>query len=247
MSDAVPHTSIPCVTAEQMRTIARRAVEEYGGHARPMMGHAGWHCAQLARERFLEGDVRGRTVLVVSGSGWNGGGGCAAARHLHNWGASVWVATAAPPQAHDDGAAQQVEQLRRMDVPVEQVAPTEDLPAGADLLIDALVGAGPDGMGDEERADRIHQIIWQGAPVLSLDVPSGLDATTGLPSQNTVHADATLALALPKCGLNAPAARSAVGDLFLADIGIPPALYEDLNLKGEVEGLFAEQDRIRLR
>ena len=247
MPDAAPRTSIPCVTAKQMRAITRRAVEEYGGHERQMREHAGWHCAQLARGQFLDGDVRDRTVLVVSGPGRNGRDGLAAARHLHNWGASVWVATTAPPRAHDDGAARQIEQLRRMDVPVEPVGATADLPAGADLLIDALVGTGPDGMDDEERADRIHQIIWQGAPVLSLDVPSGLDATTGVPSQNTVHADATLTLALPKCGLDAPAARSAVGDLFLADIGIPPALYEALDLNGTVDGLFSAQDRIRIR
>lgn len=221
MREAAPRTSIPCVTADQVQALYRRAVEEYGGHALQMAEHAGRHLAQVAREQFLDGDGRGHAVLVVGGPGRNGSYGFAAARHLHNWGASVWVATTAPPHRHDDGPARQLEQLRRMDVPIEPVVPTDELP-GADLVIDALVGPGPDGLGDDERADRIHQIIWQSAPVLSLEVPSGLDATTGVPSQKTVHADATLALALPTCGLDAPAARSAVGDLFLADIGIPP-------------------------
>jgi len=86
-----------------------------------------------------------------------------------------------------------------------------------------------------------------GAPTLSLDVPSGLDATTGVPSETTVHADATLTLALPKCGLDAPAAESAVGDLYLGDIGIPPSLYAHADVAGDVTGLFAQQDLIRLR
>jgi NAD(P)H-hydrate epimerase len=136
--------------------------------------------------------------------------------------------------------------LRRLDCPVAPAAPDDDLPA-ADLLLDALVGYGLDGPPDEDLAALIHRAIWHGAPALSLDVPSGLDATTGVPSQTTVHAEATLTLALPKCGLDAPAAQSAVGDLYLADIGIPPSLYDALDLRDDVTGLFGERDLLRLR
>ena len=229
-----------------MRTVDRIATNDYGVSLLQMMENAGRHFAHLARERFLDGDVRGGSVLVVCGRGGNGGGGLAAARRLSNWGADVWVSTLTAPADYTGVPARQLTMLRRMEVPVERLAPSDDLPDG-DLMIDALVGYGLEGEPRDELAAFIRQVIWHGVPTLSLDVPSGLDATTGVPSDTTVHADATLTLALPKCGLEAPVAASAVGDLYLADIGIPPTAYEGLNLKGEIEALFAEQDRLRLR
>jgi NAD(P)H-hydrate epimerase len=133
-----------------------------------------------------------------------------------------------------------------MGVPITQMDADGDLPE-ADLLLDALMGYGLDGDLRDDMAGRIHQVIWHGAPALSLDVPSGLNATTGVPSDQTVHAEATLTLALPKCGLDAPAAQSAVGDLYLADIGIPPSLYDHLDVSGDVRSLFSRQDIIQLR
>ena len=229
-----------------MRTVDRIATNDYGVSLLQMMENAGRHLAHLAREQFLDGDVRRRSVLVVCGRGGNGGGGLAAARCLACWGADVWVSTLTAPADYTGVPARQLTMLRRMEVPVERIAPSDDLPDG-DLMIDALVGYGLEGEPRDELAAFIRQIIWHGVPTLSLDVPSGLDATTGVPSDTTVHADATLTLALPKCGLEAPVAASAVGDLYLADIGIPPTVYEGLNLKGEIEALFAEQDRLRLR
>jgi len=238
--------SVPCVTAEQMREVDRVATEEYGLRLLQMMETAGRHLAHLARERFLDGTAQGRTVLVLCGTGGNGGGGLVAARRLHGWGASVTVGTTKPPDAYRGGPAHQMSLLQELDLPLAQVDLEADLPE-ADLLLDALIGYGLDGPPRGDVADLIHRVIWHDAPALSLDVPSGLDATTGVPSQTTVHADATLTLALPKCGLDAPAAQSAVGDLYLADVGIPPSLYDQLDLSGDATGLFAEQDLLQLR
>lgn len=235
---------VPCVTADQMRTIDRIATEEYGLHRLQMMEHAGRHLAHLARERFLDEGPGEATVLVVCGTGGNGGG-LVAARRLHGWGASVRVGTSKPPDAYTGVPAHQLTLLHRLDVPITD-ADAGDLP-DADLILDALIGYGLNGPLRDEMADRIYEVIWHGAPALSLDVPSGLDATTGVPSETTVHADATLTLALPKCGLDAPAAASAVGDLYLGDIGVPPSLYEQIDVAGDVTGLFAQQDLIRLR
>ena len=244
--DASPRRlSVPCVTADQMREVDRVATEEYRLHLLQMMENAGRHFAHLA-QTVLDGPLREQTVLVLCGRGGNGGGGLVAARRLAGWGAAVRVAAAAPPDDYAGVPAHQLALLRRMDCPVEEADPDEALPE-ADLLLDALVGYGLDGELEGEMADLVQQVIWHEAPALSLDVPSGLDATTGVPSQTTVHAEATLTLALPKCGLDAPAARSAVGDLYLADIGIPPSLYDELDLSGDLTGLFAEQDLLRLR
>jgi NAD(P)H-hydrate epimerase len=183
---------------------------------------------------------------VLCGTGGNGSGGLVAARRLQSWGTSVTAATAKPTDAYDGVPAYQLALARRFGVSVAPADPEADLP-DADLLLDALVGYGLDGAPRDRMADLIHQIIWHGAPAVSLDVPSGLDATTGVPSEQTVHAEATLTLALPKCGLEAPAAQSAVGDLYLGDLGIPPSLYDRFDLSGDVSGLFAEDDLLRLR
>jgi NAD(P)H-hydrate epimerase len=75
-------------------------------------------------------------------------------------------------------------------------------------------------------------------------VPSGLNATTGKAGRACIRASATLALALPKAGLLALEARPYVGDLYLADISIPPALYQQIGLR--VSPLFFEDSIIKL-
>lgn len=93
-------------------------------------------------------------------------------------------------------------------------------------------------------------ICWannQEAPVLALDVPSGLDTATGAPFDTAIRASATLTLALPKEGLRAPGPEPYVGELYLADIGVPPSLYGRPGLGIEVDPLFAESDILRLR
>ena len=96
---------------------------------------------------------------------------------------------------------------------------------GADLILDALVGYSLRGAPREPVAGFIRAA--NAAPVfrLSLDLPSGLDSDSGLPSEPTVRAQATLTLAWPKAGLLARPARPFVGDLYVADISVPEAVY----------------------
>ncbi len=84
------------------------------------------------------------------------------------------------------------------------------------------------------------------APVLSLDVPSGIDATTGIARRPAIKAAATMTLALPKEGLRREGARDLVGELYLADIGVPPRLYSGPPLNLDVGPLFATQQIIRI-
>ncbi len=81
--------------------------------------------------------------------------------------------------------------------------------------------------------------------VLSLDVPSGLDSTDGSWNKPGIKADATMTLALPKNGLLSPAAHQFVGDLYLADIGVPPSLYQHLGLPSLP--LFSKETVISLK
>ena len=86
-----PDPELPFITTDQMREVDRAIVEDYGVLLIQMMENAGRNLAHLARRRFLDGDCRGRHVVVLVGSGGNGGGGLVCARHLHNWGSTVSV------------------------------------------------------------------------------------------------------------------------------------------------------------
>ncbi len=91
MSGTVNDVIVPFITTDQMREVDRAMIEDFGISLVQMMENAGRNLAQLARQRFLDGDPRGRRVVVLAGTGGNGGGGLVCARRLHNWGAEVEV------------------------------------------------------------------------------------------------------------------------------------------------------------
>jgi NAD(P)H-hydrate epimerase len=113
--------------------------------------------------------------------------------------------------------------------------------------VDGVIGYSLKGSPEGPAADLIHWANGQDAPVLSLDVPSGVDAETGVALDPAIRASATLTLALPKEGLRAPDAERYVGELYLADIGVPPSLYSRPPLGLSVGPIFAESDLLRLR
>ena len=86
----------------------------------------------------------------------------------------------------------------------------------------------------------------QHAPILALDVPSGIDTTSGTAFDPAIRATATMTLALPKSGLRAQGVEAYVGELYLADISVPPSLYAEPALALEVGPLFAESEILRL-
>lgn len=241
-------TDPPYLTREQMVEVDRAMIEDLHIDLVQMMENAGRHLAHLARSRFLGGDPRGKRVVALAGPGGNGGGALVAARRLHGWGAWVEVVLARPEEL---GAvpARQVDILERMGVPVtraEEAGPMEDLDGG-DLILDGLIGYSLAGAPRGTVANLIRWANLQAAPILALDTPSGIDATTGTVFSPAIEATATLALALPKAGLKAPGARRWVGELFLADIGVPPSVYAAPSLALEVAPLFAREEILRLR
>jgi NAD(P)H-hydrate epimerase len=218
---AVAGAAVPWLSVTQMREVDRLMIEEFAISLEQMMENAGRNVAVLARH-LLVGDTRGRRVLVLAGTGGNGGGGLAAARHLLVAGADVGVLLAAPPERLAPVTRGQYEILLRLGVPMNAD------PATADLLVDALLGYGQQGRPSGETARLIGKAA--GAPVLALDVPSGLELETGRLHDPHVRASATLTLALPKEGLRGGDAADAVGDLYLADISVPGAVYERLGV-----------------
>jgi NAD(P)H-hydrate epimerase len=220
---------VPALTADQMREVDRVMVEDLHIELVQMMENAGRNLADLALSRFAP-----RSVSVLAGPGGNGGGGLVAARHLANRGCQVRVVFAdpgrlAPVPAH------QADILARMAVTVASKPPPSD------LHIDALVGYSLQGDPTGPTAELIEWANAQPVPILSLDTPSGLDVTTGAPAAPTVAATATLTLALPKVGLLGAAE---VGELYLADISVPPSVYARLGITPPA--LFRDAAVVRL-
>ncbi|HQW52102.1 MAG TPA: NAD(P)H-hydrate epimerase, partial [Tepidiformaceae bacterium] len=121
----------------------------------------------------------------------------------------------------------------------------EEQLAEADLVIDALVGYGLEGPPMGIASAVTHLALQARRPVLAIDMPTGVNATTGEVSHPSVRAVTTLMLDLPKKGALEPGARSHVGELFLADLGIPLGLHERLGIRSAA--VFDEGPIVRLR
>jgi NAD(P)H-hydrate epimerase len=211
---------VPAVTELQMREVDRIAVEEFGLGILQMMENAGRNLALNAIEM-----LGGRTgeVTVLAGAGGNGGGGLCCARHLHNRGFKVWLVLDRDPLALRGAALDQFRILRSAGLGPADLGQAEDLICDSLLVVDALIGYSLQGAPQGRATELIALCNAHAKRVLSLDVPSGLDATTGSTPGAVVRPHRTLTLALPKTGLDAIA-----GDLYLADIGIPPEVYHQL-------------------
>lgn len=234
--------SLPSLSTDQMREVDRLMIEAYHIELLQMMENAGRNLALLAKQ-MLDGDVADRPVVVLAGRGNNGGGGLVAARHLLNWGAWVQLLLTHRPEEYQGVPAHQLSILQAMDAPLAWAEEGWELPP-ADLIIDAVIGYGLQRDPTGSAANLIALANSSVAPILSLDTPSGLDTATGHLYSPHIVAAATMTLALPKAGLLTNEARPAVGHLYLADISVPPALYERMGL--DVLPIFAEDPILAL-
>jgi NAD(P)H-hydrate epimerase len=227
---------VPAVTAEQMREVDRIAVEEFGLGILQMMENAGRNLAGNVLD-MLDG-ARGE-VTVLAGSGGNGGGGICCARHLHNRGFKVRVVLSKETATLTGAARKQLQILQAAEL--QPVAPSQagDVIRRSQVVVDALVGYSLRGAPRGRVAELIDLCNQHAARVLSLDVPSGLDATTGEAPGPVVRPERTLTLALPKTGL-----QGVLGELYLADIGIPPEVFQRLGLSFDPP--FGERYWVRL-
>ena len=214
--------SVPAVTAEQMRAVDRVAMEDFGLGILQMMENAGRNLAGNVLEML--GGVGGR-VTVLAGGGGNGGGGLCCARHLHNRGVTVQVVLDRDPGRLTGAAGVQWEILQAAGLGLVTGKDVDGAIREAQIVVDALVGYSLRGAPRGRAAELIDLTNRHAERVLSLDIPSGVDATTGATAGLSVRPERTLTLTLPKSGLeNGP------GELFLADIGIPPEVYHQLAL-----------------
>ncbi len=214
----------PVLSADAMRAADHAAITTWGVPGRVLMETAGRAAARAAEARYA---VRDRDVTVLVGTGNNGGDGLVVARVLAGRGARV-RALVLPGDGTPDQTAN-LALLRRLAetddgldiVAFEDVRQVANAPA--DLVVDALVGIGIRG---ELREPARSLSAWAnrvGAPVVALDVPSGLDATTGRTAADTVRADLTVAFGAVKSGLLVGDGPAVAGEVAVVEIGIPDA------------------------
>lgn len=213
---------VPAVTTNQMREIDRIAMEETGPNLFQMMENAGRNLAEMAIE-CLGANWRHARIVVLAGTGGNGGGGIVAARHLANHGAHVELCLASPDKL-GEVPAWQYKVFKSTGG--KEVSPPDLVKEPVFLILDALIGYSLQSAPRGVSTDLIKWANSSGAPLLSLDVPSGVDSTTGEAPGEFIRATWTMTLALPKTGL----ASSKVRQLTLADIGIPAATYRRIGL-----------------
>jgi NAD(P)H-hydrate epimerase len=139
-----------------------------------------------------------------------------------------------------DVPAKQIAIVDKMGIPV--VDPGEGV-GDAYLVVDALLGYGSRGSPREPVASLIRQGNASKAPILAVDIPSGMDATSGEPGDPTIEARATVTFGLPKTGFLNPKARRYIGDLYLADISMPGRIYASHSVES---GLFAKDVLVRI-
>ncbi|MBI4718767.1 MAG: NAD(P)H-hydrate epimerase [Planctomycetes bacterium] len=221
----------PVLSREQVRRVDRLAVERYGIPSLLLMENAGRSAAEIIGTEY---GSAGR-AFIVCGSGNNGGDGCVIARHLHNAGWSVRLLMTCDESRMTPDllsnwrivAAMNLDRRLAFDA-AAQAAAAHGL-ADDEILVDALLGTGFSGEVRSPMAELIASLNAAGKrATVAVDVPSGLDCETGLPSAVTIIADRTITFVASKVGFLRPAARPYLGRVRVADIGAPRELVEQI-------------------
>jgi hydroxyethylthiazole kinase-like uncharacterized protein yjeF len=236
--DALPHVGVREIRA------MRAWLDAHGVGPEARAEQAGRALAEAVR-RFLAAGSRTSTagpITVLAGPSSNGAGGLVAARLLHAAGHEVEVLTAGPPRI-----PAQTHLLRDLGVRVTAVEahPLDDAASPGALVIDAMLGVGSRPPMHGRPAMFAGWLRRHDVPVIALDVPSGLSPDRGLRGP-CVTADVTVALGLPTSSCAEPGAQAFLGDLHLADVGIPAAAWTAVGVDGVPPELFAAGPLVRL-
>jgi hydroxyethylthiazole kinase-like uncharacterized protein yjeF len=224
----IPHDSLGDLSSDDVARLDAAAAD-CGVSIVQLMEVAGWQVARCAWQR-LGGAA---SVSVIAGYGNNGGDGLVAARHLATWGCGVRVLVLAPESRVTGVVAGHVLSARSCGIEVivdADPGAIDGVIAPADLVIDAILGTGLRSAPREPQAAAIRAINASVIPVLSVDVPSGLDATTGEAFDPTVRAALTCTLTAMKHGLRRGDGPRQAGEIWVADIGMPAAAWHRTGL-----------------
>ena len=211
------------LSREQAREIDRVAMEDWGLPGIVLMENAARGIAEFVAS--IHPLTKGR-IAIVCGPGNNGGDGYAAARHLANMRYDVEIQLPGPIEGIDPASDSGINLIvaRRMGIPMLTGV---DVTA-AQLVVDGLFGTGLSRDIGHPYLAAISAINAQNVPVLSIDIPSGLDADDGSIHTAAIHADWTATMVAPKAGFNVGHGPELTGTVQLIDIGVPRAVVRQV-------------------
>jgi hydroxyethylthiazole kinase-like uncharacterized protein yjeF len=213
------------VTAREMQDIDRKTIEGYGISGLVLMERAGLAVTRVVKE------MAGHKVLVLAGNGNNGGDGLVVARNLHNSGYNVKVLLLGQKRRMSPDCKAQHAVARKMGVSMEFRARLRTADIHGATVVDAIFGTGLGKDVSGEIASSISLLNASGAPVVSVDIASGVSSDTGQVMGVAVRASATVTFGLPKRGHLLYPGAGYTGKLFVEDIGFPPALTGGKDLR----------------
>jgi len=218
------------VDASTMRQLDERAIKGYGIPGVILMENAGRGVTDLILKGFPQ--VLGKKVAIFAGKGNNGGDGLVVARHLSNRGVKVAVYLLGRTTDIKGDARANLDIWKAMKGEVREILSSEDIKGygseirHAGLIVDAIFGTGLLSSVEGLYGEVIDFINSLHKPVVSIDVPSGLDASTGHILGHCIKAEVTATMALPKIGLLLYPGAGYAGRIEVIDIGMPKALLE---------------------
>lgn len=225
------------VSLAEMRELDRRTIEEFGIHGDVLMERAGQGVAEITLD-VLDAR-RGNSVLLVAGTGNNGGDVFAAASFLADADVNVVMWICGSKQKIKGDAEYHLKKMIRRGIHPVEVQRDEDfdLDEVPIVIVDGLLGTGSKGAPRGFMTEVINFINEEARRsfILSVDIPSGVDADTGIAEGHAVQANLTATMGLPKTGLVRPEAIPYVGNVEVIDIGIPAKLKEQAAGSQDVE------------
>ncbi len=219
---------LPLVTAQEMKAIDRRAIEEWGINGLVLMENAGRAVVDWIEKELTR--VDSQKFLVVCGKGNNGGDGFVITRHLLNRGAKPACVLLGSLNDLKGDARTNARILLDAGFPIQEIKTKTDLTALINpnlIIVDAIFGTGLTAPPAGIFAEAIQLINQSNLPVVSVDIPSGIDADNGQVLAPAVKAHLTVTMCLPKLGLFLYPGKLHAGKVRIADIGIPYHLLKE--------------------
>lgn len=218
-------------SVKEMRDLDKAAIEKYGIADELLMENAGLAVFQVLCEHI---GIRNKRFVVFCGGGNNGGDGFVIARKIHSNGGLVRVLLSGSPDKYKGVAKLNHDILAKLPVPMDTIDSTEAVKSDmhhCDAVIDAIFGTGLTRDVEGKYADIIRLVNNSKKPVISVDIPSGVNGDNGKIMGISVQADYTVTFGLPKLGNMLYPGYQRGGRLYVTHISFPPAMYEDLRIQ----------------
>jgi ADP-dependent NAD(P)H-hydrate dehydratase / NAD(P)H-hydrate epimerase len=222
------------VTPAQMNEIDSKAINEYGIPGIVLMENAAIKVVEEIKKHLKT--LQGKEIFVFAGKGNNGGDAFTVARHVFNNGARVRVYIAADIRGITGDAGINLNIIKKMGVEILQLAEKEQLAAlrdslkTSDIIVDGILGTGFKGSLTGIVKDLVEVLNISPAPIISIDIPTGVNGETGSVQGSCIKAERTVTFGLPKLGLIIHPGCEYTGEVIVADIGIPSEVFNSMDI-----------------